>query len=115
MTTAGSGGLKMGSFCGRRRHRPPFIGTRSIKVQRAHAILVQGIGDLFAVVTQIPTAHVPFRVRQQVGVLAAGEIDVGKSLEFGLAVGRDENAFAVLRKQRRANRRLSRRLPPGAA
>ncbi len=68
-------------------------------VQRADAVLVQRVGDEPAIVAQIPIIDVPFRVRQQIPVLPAREIDICEALELRFAIGRDKDAFAIFRKE----------------
>ena len=51
---------------------------------------------MFAVLTQVGVIHIPLRLGQKKSMGATGEIDVGEPLPLGVAVGGDENAFAVL-------------------
>ena len=72
----------------------------SDNVKRARAVFVQSVGDALAIAAQIPIVDVPLRIGQQVSVRFAREIDVGEALKFRVPVGRDEDAFAILREKR---------------
>ena len=69
-------------------------------VQRARAIFIQSVGDPLAVAAQVPAIDIPLFVRQEISMRFGCEIDVGEALKFRVPVRRDENAFAILGKER---------------
>ncbi len=71
------------------------LGGHVVDMQHIKSVLVRNEGDLLAIVGEIELRHIPGDCGTEIGVLAAGQVDIREPMKLGFFVRRGVDAFAI--------------------